>query len=512
MDKKKFLKKEQPITDPLKTDPASYFNQNHIDITKHILRDAGWAMLQEDDAEVWTSPDGSFTATWEGGTFHVGPSDAVPFHAELTYTPFQILVLLQFKGDYRGAFEWVLVQYFSEDIPYIRVGTDYFKVIHKTDRFGLQRTELKIWTLDTIKLDHGKSYPSKVPHFDDFAIRPDNFNYSPVVNNCYNLYREFPHRPVPGEWPWTEILIRHIFGEQYELGIRYLQILYLYPDHLLPILVLVSRERQTGKTTFINWLNMIFGDNMANVSPDDLISGFNAPYAASNLIAVEETMFEKKLTVEKLKALATSKFITVNKKYISQYNLPFFGKIILTSNNEDKFARIDQEEIRFFVRKLAIPSIENHNIEADLVHEIPALLHHLTTLPPVDFAHDRSGFLPSELENESLKLAKEESKSELCQELTMIFEDLFLNELKHLNEFEVDAKSIKEKYYQRNNNIGPYYIRRVLKEELKVQTINEPGYFIPFSTEQGKMGRIRFIIRRNNFTKMPAEVKEETPF
>jgi hypothetical protein len=98
----------------------------------------------------------------------------------------------------------------------------------------------------------------------------------------------------------------------------------------MPILVMVSKERQTGKTTFLNWLNMVFGDNMANISPDDLINGFNSTYASSNIIAVEETLIEKAITVEKIKALATQKFISVNQKFITQYRMPFFGK-----NNPD---------------------------------------------------------------------------------------------------------------------------------------------------------------------------------
>ena len=224
---------------------------------------------------------------------------------------------------------------------------------------------------------------NKIYQFDDFCIVPDNFNYTPVYNNCYNLYCEFRHKSVQGRWDWTKKLLDHVFGEQIEQGIRYLQVLYLHPDRMLPILVLVSKERQTGKTTFLNWLNMMFGDNMVLITPEDLINGFNSIYATSNIIAVEETLIEKSITVEKIKSLATGKFISVNQKFVSQFKLPFFGKIIMTSNNEDKFARIDDEEIRFFVRKLGIPKYTNHNIETDLVNEIPAFLNYLETLPPV---------------------------------------------------------------------------------------------------------------------------------
>jgi len=126
----------------------------------------------------------------------------------------------------------------------------------------------------------------------------------------------------------------------------------------------------TGKadreTTFLNWLNMIFGDNCVLINPSDLTSDFNSSYATANVIEIEETLIEKSITVEKLKALSTGKFVSVNEKFISNYKLPFFGKIILASNNEDKFAKVDDEEIRFFVRKVGKPKYKNHDVENDL--------------------------------------------------------------------------------------------------------------------------------------------------
>jgi len=502
-----------------KTDPVSYFNWHHSDHAKDLLEQAGWKWLRRDEKtnlEYWRRPgkdDDSHSATWgkKHNSLYVFSSSAKPFTNDCYYTPFQILVLLQFKGDYRGAFEWVLTKYFTEDVPYIRVGTDYFKVIHKGDRFNVQRTELKAWNIETIKLDHGKSFLNKIPHFDDFTIRPDNFNYQPVINNCYNLYRHFSHKPSQGKWPWTEILMKHIFGEQYHLGIRYMQVLYLYPDHLMPILVLVSRERETGKTTFVNWLGMIFGDNIVNISPEDLVNGFNAPYAASNIIAVEETLIEKAHTVEKLKAHATAKFITVNQKFVSQYRLPFFGKFILTSNNEDKFARIDQEEIRFFIRKVPLPTVKRGEIEDDIIKEIPAFLHYLTTLPPVDFNVDRTGFTPDELNNDSLVNVKQESKSENCKELAMFFEDIFLNEASALNEFYVDSKSIKDRFFSKDNRAGVDWIRKILQREMNLIPTQKPVYFRPFGLNDAKTGRA-YLIERSFFTDHPAVIKDGTPF
>ncbi|MCX6279017.1 MAG: DUF5906 domain-containing protein [Bacteroidetes bacterium] len=268
----------------------------------------------------------------------------------------------------------------------------------------------------------------------------------------------------------------------------------------MPILVMVSKERQTGKTTFLNWLMMVFGDNMAMVSPDDLINGFNSTYASSNIIAVEETLLEKAITVEKIKALATSKFISINQKFICQYKVPFYGKIILTSNNEDKFARIDDDEIRFFIRKVKIPTIENHNIEADMVSEIPAFLHYLTTLPPVDFTHDRTGFTPAEHQNNSLSVVKSESKSGLYKSIQILFEDLFLNDLQNHTDFFADIKSIKQRFFATDSKIDLSFIKNVLKNEFNLLPSTESIRFNPFFSEQMKTGR-PYHFKREMFTK-----------
>jgi hypothetical protein len=484
------------------TDPVSYFNWQCSAYAKKLLEDRGWVRIKNDSREgieYWKRPGkegNEHSATWgkKHNSLYVFSSSAAPFEHECYYTPFQILVKLRFHNAFNSAISWIQQKYFDEQIPYIRIGIDYFKKIKKVDRFGIVRVELKPWKKDEIKQDHGKLMVDNIPRFDDFTIAPDNISYNPIINNCYNLYRAFPHQPLEGEWYWTDVLIKHIFGDQYFLGIRYLQILYLHPTRLMPILVMVSRERQTGKTTFLNWLNMVFGDNMANITPDDLVNGFNSTYASSNIIAVEETLIEKTITVEKLKALATQKFISVNQKFVSQYRMPFFGKIILTSNNEDKFARIDEEEIRFFIRKVNTPSIENHNIESDMVHEIPAFLHYLTTLPSVDFSHDRSGFTPAELANDSLIDVKKESKSGLYKAIQVLFEDLFMNELSNKDEFYADIKSIKQRFFDRDSKVDIAYLRHAIKNEFYLLPSTESIYFNPFATEPPKTGRPVFSL------------------
>ncbi len=393
-----------------------------------------------------------------------------------------------------------------KNVPYIRIGTNYFKIVKKPDRYNVERTELKIWNKDTLIQDYKRRYLNFIPRYDDFCMVPSNANYKAVINNCYNLYSKFDHKPAAGDWAWTQRLLEHVFGDQYELGLRYMQILYMHPNRSTVILVLVSKERGTGKTTFLNWINMLFGANVAFLSSSDFTSGFNFSYATKNIICIEETLLEKRLTIEKLKSLVTAKNIQVNEKYVSQYKIPFYGKVILTSNNVDKFALIDPEEDRFFVRKLGMPKFVNHNIETDLLKEIPAFLHHLETLSPVDWKISRSAFKPEELANENLQAVVEESRSGLYKDLKAYITDFFDNN--DVDEFLAAAVDIKKEWYNNNHRIDLNYIRRVIKTEFEIEPEVNQRY-IPFADAYSKVGT-PFKFLRSNYT--TEKIKEDEVF
>jgi hypothetical protein len=177
---------------------------------------------------------------------------------------------------------------------YFRIGADYYKRIVNQDAAGWPFEEVRTWSRQAILDDEGKKYIETIPKFDAFTNIPDNgTDEIDVLPNLYNLYTKVEHYPEVGEWPWTEILLRHVFGDQYELGLDYVQLLYQKPLQILPILCLVSRENVTGKTTFLNWLRMIFNGNIIIVGNQDIHSRFNSHYAHKLIIAVDESKIDK---------------------------------------------------------------------------------------------------------------------------------------------------------------------------------------------------------------------------
>ena len=88
---------------------------------------------------------------------------------------------------------------------------------------GLQSTD--IYTRGN-RQDYGKDFIANVPKYDGHCCVPSHLDYRPVIGSFKNKYSPLRHIPTAGEWHCIESLVRHIFGDQYELGLDYLQILY----------------------------------------------------------------------------------------------------------------------------------------------------------------------------------------------------------------------------------------------------------------------------------------------
>lgn len=110
---------------------------------------------------------------------------------------------------------------------FIRVGTTLYKIVNQPRINGGFVKKRIVWNNETLRQDYGKDFIATVPKYDGFCTVPNHVNYQPVVDKFLNLYEPIGHQPKEGEFPHVESLIRHIFGEQYELGMDYLQLLYL---------------------------------------------------------------------------------------------------------------------------------------------------------------------------------------------------------------------------------------------------------------------------------------------
>ena len=121
---------------------------------------------------------------------------------------------------------------------FIRVGTTLYKIVEQPKLNGGYIRKRIAWNNETLRQDYGKDYIGRVPKYDGFCTVPEHIGYRSVVGKFLNLYEPIDHRPQEGDLSHIQSLVRHIFGEQYELGMDYLQLLYLQPIQKLPILLL----------------------------------------------------------------------------------------------------------------------------------------------------------------------------------------------------------------------------------------------------------------------------------
>ncbi|OJJ23261.1 hypothetical protein BKI52_02585 [marine bacterium AO1-C] len=285
----------------------------------------------------------------------------------------------------------------AEAQKYMRVGDTYIKKKLKPNRHGGVSQVFDKILKSTIKEDYPKipNILSMIDKYEGFVNLPDNIKYEQVISGWWNQYNQFTHEPEPGECATSLAMVKHIFGESlvelppkktdqpaqkipmWEFGLDYIQLLYLKPREFLPILCLVSEENQSGKGTFKNWLRYIFGLNTTEVTIKELDSGFNEGYADKLLIVMDEAFVDKLATKETLKRLSTNETEKINPKGLPPYEIDFFGKFLVLSNNEKNFIPIVKTDDRFWVHKVTKPKTNNVNMVEELKAEVPAFLHFL---------------------------------------------------------------------------------------------------------------------------------------
>lgn len=347
---------------------------------------------------------------------------------------------------------------------YIRVRTDYYKIVYKPMTDGTRQQQLIRWKYGTIRKDHGREAAEDVPCYDDFIVFPDNVNPQQVVDGKFwNLYHLMKHKPAPGDFPNIDRLMEHIFGDQKAFGYDYLQLLYTEPRQKLPILLLVSRERNTGKSTFMHFLRLWFGDNVTFNTNEDFGSQFNADWAGMLLICVDEALLCKREYSERIKNLSTSPYYKIEAKGKDKVQQEFFAKFIFCSNNVDKPLIIDPGETRYWVREVPRLESDDINLLPKLEKEIPHLMYHLENERSLSVPKSsRMYFNPHDLMTPALQRIMMNSRSQMEAALYELCLDLM--DSVGIDSFSFVCGDLKLMLNDKGIKADAPSIRRVLKE------------------------------------------------
>lgn len=307
-----------------------------------------------------------------------------------------------------------------------RIGTTYYKIVRQPNAAG-QLIERSIpWTIEAIRQDYGKDFLANVPKYDGFCCVPSHLDYQPVVGSFKNKYSPLSHIPADGEWPCIESLVRHIFGEQYDLGLDYLQILYTMPLQKLPILLLVSEERNTGKSTFLNFLKLLFEANVTFNTNENFRSQFNDDWNGKLVIVVDEVLLNKREDSERLKNLSTTRNYKMEAKGRDREEVSFFAKFVLCSNNEYLPVVIDPGETRYWVRKIPKLTTDDTAFLEKIRYEIPAFLHAMTYRQLSTAEESRMWFDPKLIDTDALQKIIRANRNRVELELAELLFDIMV--------------------------------------------------------------------------------------
>lgn len=350
--------------------------------------------------------------------------------------------------------------------PFVRVGTTLYKIVNQPRLNGGYVKKRIVWNNETLRQDYGKDYLANVPKYDGFCTVPDHVNYRQVIDNFLNLYEPIGHQPKEGDFSHIQALLHHIFGEQYELGMDYLQLLYLQPVQKLPILLLVSEERNTGKSTFLNFLKAMFRNNVTFNTNEDFRSQFNSDWAGKLIIVVDEVLLNRREDSERLKNLSTTLSYKVEAKGKDRDEIAFFAKFVLCSNNERLPVIIDPGETRYWVRKIHHLENDDTHFLQKLIEEIPAFLYFLQHRTLTTQNVSRMWFSPKQTETAALLKIIRCNKSKYEVEAAELIREIM--ECMEIDSFSFCLNDLLILLNLSQVRIDKHWLRKIVTEDWKL--------------------------------------------
>lgn len=426
---------------------------------------------------------------------------------------------------------------------YIRVGTEYYKTIVEKAPNGQTELNLVQWSADTIKNDYSnpKEFIRQIPKYDAFTNIPENDPnlYRQTVYSekdgyrsvLYNRYCPVSHEPKEGEWRTINMLLHHIFDYKtlkgqtcYEMALDYLQMIYLHPTQHLPILCLVSREQATGKTTFLNLLRAIFKENMRILDSERISSKFNGSWAGKLIIGVDESFIDtdKPTVVNRLKMIATNSSIPIEKKGKEAGEVPNFAKLIMCSNDETNFLKIEIEDTRYWIIRVKgiDPDKRDPHMAERMEAEIPAFLHYLKHRTMFYAERTRLWFDSDDYATEALKKIQERTGNVIWQNIVMVVRQQFEYQLKP--QIRLDVKAIQFLFeLNKCKAVESRKIHYILEDHnYKTQGVRQFFYRVGYGHDtetDGKKGRVYEFDYTDFFTpgeweELNAKQAENEPF
>jgi hypothetical protein len=319
---------------------------------------------------------------------------------------------------------------------FFRVGTQILKKINQPMADGSVKATFVKWTKDTLITDNLREVLYSMPKYDGFCNIPEHIVFKQAYNGFYNKYHQIEFRPKKGCCDNTLKLVEHIFGEQKELGLDYLKLLLEKPIIKLPILCLVSKKRNTGKSTLAYLIKILYEQNVIFIDNEALNSNFNSVWSDSLVAIIEETLLTKRNNSERIKNLSTAFNAQKESKGIDREESEIFTKFILCSNNENDLVYIEPGETRYWIRKILplnniIPEFKD-KLQAEKQH----FFHFLINRPFSTACKSRMWFDEKLLVTDALKrvilYSRNSREFEAIEIVSLIFDEFQVDQIEFI--------------------------------------------------------------------------------
>ncbi|MFN8255463.1 MAG: DUF5906 domain-containing protein [Bacteroidales bacterium] len=311
----------------------------------------------------------------------------------------------------------------SDSDLYMRIGTQYFKRIFNINRYGEIEENLEKWEKGAITNDYIQNgfpdFLNQVEKYDTFCNIPDNSeNYKQVheiINDekksrNYNLYVKPKFIIKEGNFEHIFNYLKHIadsdgskfgiLGDKFTILIDYFSILHRFPQQILPVISLVSNDQVTGKTTLFDLIKSIYGPNATILSQELFDMPFNAHYIQKQVIMLDEVKIESKVQKNKIKQMVTAGKNHIQFKGVDPKEIDTYTKLLMASNDERDFMKIESQDVRFWVLKVPVLLKKDTELLLKMKEEIPAFLHFIINREIIHPKEDRGWFNDKYLQTE----------------------------------------------------------------------------------------------------------------
>jgi hypothetical protein len=180
------------------------------------------------------------------------------------------------------------------------------------------------------------------------------------LGDTWNSWKDWGADAAEGDTSLWDQLMDHLFGADEEglMARTYFEQWCAFPirnpgEKMHVAAVLVSYTQGSGKSLTFNLVGSVYGNNFAEIGPEQLVSTFNEYLVGKQFVLGDEVTNREDIRkqIDAFKRMISRRTVEINSKNLRQYMITDCVNWGLTSNYMDSIY-VDDEDRRFFIWKV----------------------------------------------------------------------------------------------------------------------------------------------------------------